>query len=242
MKKFKTSSAGYYLRAPLEVRLPASAGLRVASSALMLAIFAAGVWFAYDYGRGHALGSRSQADNLQQMQEQIAKLTEERDDLARSANTIESKVNIDKSTQKQLADQIKALTAENMKLKDDLALFENLNPSAAGGEGISLQNLKVEVAADNQLRYKVLVMQGGKAGRDFQGELQFNIALVQNGKPVIITLPDAKAAESAKIKLSFRHYQRVEGSLTLPDAVQVKNVQARVIDRGAVRAQHAVNL
>ncbi len=242
MTKFKTSSAGHYLDAPLEVRLPVSAKARFAFLGVAGLVFCSGIWLAYDYGRSHAVGSRSQVESLQELQDQIAKLTAERDELARSANTIESKVNIDKSTQKQLADQIKALTAENMKLKDDLALFENLNPSAAGGEGISLQNLKFELAADNQLRYKMLVMQGGKAGRDFQGELQFNIALVQNGKPVIITLPDVKAAETAKIKLSFRHYQRVEGSLTLPDAVQVKNVQARVMDRGAVRAQQAINL
>lgn len=242
MKKFKTSPAGQYLQAPLQVRLPVSLPARLGGVALVLAAFAGCTWLAYDYGRSHAIGSRSQVESLQELQDQLAKITAERDELARSANTIESKVNIDKSTQKQLADQIKALTAENMKLKDDLALFENLNPSAAGGEGISLQNLKFELAADNQLRYKMLVMQGGKAGRDFQGELQFNIALVQNGKPVIITLPDAKAAETAKIKLSFRHYQRVEGSLTLPEAVQVKNVQARVMDRGAVRAQQAVNL
>ena len=40
-------------------------------------------------------------------------------------------------------------------------------PSANRPQGITLQNAKIEMAAPGQLRYRALVMQGGKAVRDF---------------------------------------------------------------------------
>ena len=54
--------------------------------------------------------------------------------------------------------------------------------------------------------------------------------------------PDPKAGDSAKLKLSFKHYQRLEGLIPLPDGATVKAVQAKVVDRGQVRAQQSINL
>ena len=62
------------------------------------------------------------------------------------------------------------------------------------------------------------------------------------GKSVMITFPDLKPAELDKFKLSFKHYQRVEGVLTLPEGTVAKTVQARVLENGQIRTQLSVNL
>ena len=49
--------------------------------------------------------------------------------------------------------------------------------------------------------------------------------------------PDAKAGESAKLKLSFKHYQRIEGQISLPEGASVKNVQMTVLEKGELRAK-----
>jgi hypothetical protein len=123
-----------------------------------------------------------------------------------------------------------------------LAFFESLMPAATGPEGITVQRIKAEMAAPNQLRYRVLVMQGGKGGRDFVGEMQFSLNLVVAGKPAIMQFPDAKAGEAGKLKLSFRHYQRQEGLITLPDDAVVKSIQVKIMDKGVQRAQQSINL
>ena len=216
--------------------------LRLAMLALVIALTSAVAWWTYDLGKSFAFGTKFNLNQMQSLETQVKELTAERDKLLLEANTIESKQNIDRSMQKELTDQIKALTAENQKLKDDLAFFEGVMPSTTGNDGITVQNLKIEMLAPGQLRYRALVMQGVKNGRDFNGELQFLLGLVQAGKPATMYFPDPKSGEAGKLKLSFRHYQRLEGVITLPDGAVAKNVQVKVLDRGQVRAQHAVNL
>jgi hypothetical protein len=71
------------------------------------------------------------AEEVGELREQREELLAERDKL-QAANTIESKQNIDRSMQKELTDQIQTLTAENQKLKDDLAFFEGWHKPALG--------------------------------------------------------------------------------------------------------------
>lgn len=216
--------------------------IKIGVAVLVLALVAVLAWWTYDLGRNFAFGSRFNRNQLQEMQATIDRLTAERDKLQLDANTIESKQNIDHSMQKQLAEQVKTLTTENQKLKDDLAFFEGLMPSGTGTDGITVQNLKIEAQGPGQLRYRALVMQGVKNTKDFEGELQFSVNLVQAGKPVTMLFPDPKSGEAGKLKLSFKHYQRLEGVITIPDGATTKNVQVKVLERGVVRAQQAVNL
>ena len=238
----KSRSQKRYLAPKMTITHERPWPVKLALGAVVIAIAAAVAWWTYDLGKTFAFGSKVSAEQVEEMRSKIAELTAERDKLSLAANTIESTVNIDKSTQKQLTDQVKALTTENLKLKDDLAFFESLTPSAVGAEGISLQNFKVEMLSPGQLRYRALVMQGGKSGRDFTGEMQFNLNLVQVGKPATMLFPDPKTGDAGKLKLSFRHYQRLEGTITLPEGASVKAVQAKVLANGQIRAQQSVNL
>jgi hypothetical protein len=56
----------------------------------------------------------------------------------------------------------------------------------------------------------------------------------------MITFPKADASD--KYKLGFRHYQRVDGVLAVPDGATVKSVQVKILEKGAVRTQQSENL
>jgi hypothetical protein len=86
------------------------------------------------------------------------------------------------------------------------------------------------------------VMQGGKGDQHFAGVLQFAVTGVQDGKTALIQFPEDSAADPGRFKLGFRHYQRLEGILSLPEGVAATAVAARVLDKGQVRAQTSVNL
>lgn len=105
------------------------------------------------------------ADRLEHYKEQIEAVTAERDRLSTLANAAESQLNMGKAAQKQLIAQIKALETENARLKEDLAFFESLLPNAAGPQGISIRRLKIDQIAPNQLRYRLLVMQGAQSSK-----------------------------------------------------------------------------
>jgi hypothetical protein len=216
--------------------------IKLALIALVIGVGGAIALWTYDLGRSFAFGPKFSAERVESLQQQVASLVAERDKLATTANTAESKENIEKSTQKQLADQVKTLTVENLKLKDDLAFFESLMPSTTGPDGISVKRIKAEMLAPNQLQYHVLIMQGGKSKHDFAGEMQLILTLVQAGKPAMMQFPDAKSGDSGKLKLLFKHYQRLEGVIALPEGAIVKAIQVKVLDKGLQRAQQSINL
>ncbi|HEY8608722.1 MAG TPA: DUF6776 family protein [Noviherbaspirillum sp.] len=208
---------------------------------LAAAVGAAGAW---SFGQLGNTGSGSAATGAaaEQYREQVEALTVERDKLSTSANAAESQLNMERAAQKQLAAQIKVLESENVRLKEDLAFFESLLPNATGPQGIAIRRLKVDAVAPNQLRYRLLVMQGGNGAQLFSGNLQLLVSAIQDGKNAMMTFPDRSPAEQQKYVLSFRHYQRVEGVLTLPDGVTARSVQARVLEKGQLRAQLSANL
>jgi hypothetical protein len=217
--------------------------LRAVFLAIVLGLASAiGMWV-YDLGRGFAgLNSDKTKEQITTLKDQIEKLSAERDQYSTTVNASESRFNIEKSVQLQLATQVKTLEVENAKLKEDLVFFESLLPTTTGSQGISIRRLMAEPVSSNQLRYRLLVMQGGKVDRDFVGELQLTVTVLQGGKSAMINYPEGKPGEAEKFKLGFKYYQRVEGVLTLPQGVSIKTVQARILDKGQIRAQQSANL
>lgn len=201
---------------------------------------AIGMWI-YDAGGFSGVDPENIRAQLSQYKAQVQQISAERDQLSTTANAAESQLNIERSAQNQLAAQVKALLAENTRLKEDLAFFESLLPNATGPAGISIRRLKIDEIAPNQLRYRLLIMQGGKGDRRFVGSLQLMVTTLQDGKSAMMTFP-AAPSEQDKFKLSFMHYQRVEGVLMLPEGAEAKQVQARVLENGQVRVQQAANL
>lgn len=208
---------------------------------LCFGIGAALVWWL----GGRTTGSEEMVSRseLQVLQQQVAVLTEERSKLQGVANAAESQINMEKATQRQLAEQARRLTEENSRLKEDLAFFEKLLP-AKNGRGISIRSLSAELIAPNQIRYRVLIMQGGKNPPAFVGELQLAVRLVaeEEKASAMILFPQENTSEHQHFALNFRQYQRREGVLTLPEGSEVTAVQARVLEKGQIRAQELVNL
>ncbi len=216
--------------------------IKFAFIAAVIGVGGAIAMWTYDMGRSFAFGPKFSPEQMTALQDKVASLTEERDKLLATATTIESQQNIEKATQKQLSDQISALSAENNRIKEDLAFFESLMPSANRPQGLTLQKTKVEMAGANQLRYRTLVMQGGKSAREFSGEMRISLTLVVAGKPVMMEFPDPKSGDAGKLKLSFKQYQRVEGQISLPEGATVKSVQMTVFEKGELRAKQSVSL
>ncbi len=212
---------------------------------LVAVIGMAGALAMWGYDAGLSLPSvrpENSREQIARYKEQIERLTAERDQFSTTVNSAESQLNIERSAQKQLAAQVRTLESENTRLKEDLAFFESLLPNATGPLGVSIRRLKVDQIAPNQLRYRLLVMQGGRGDHDFIGNLQLAVTVLKDGKSAMMTFPDGNPNEQGKYKLSFKHYQRVEGVLTLPEGAVTKLVQARVLEKGQIRAQQSANL
>lgn len=226
----------------MTIATPWSWPARFAFLAGLAAISAVGSIWAYEQSKAFTGITIEEARReLVRYREEVDRLTSERDRLSATVHAAESELNIERAAQRQLALQVQTLASENAHLKEDLAFFDSLLPNTASPQGIAIRRLKIDQIAPNQLRYRLLVMQGGN-GKHFSGVLQLAVSAVQDGKSAMMVFPEEGATEPGRFKLGFRHYQRLEGVLSLPDGMAATAVSARVLENGQIRAQTSVNL
>jgi DNA repair exonuclease SbcCD ATPase subunit len=216
---------------------------RILLAAALLLLMCGISWLAYELGRGvHPFSQGLSREEASQLERRIATLSTERDRAASVLSTTESQLTIERSARKQLESQLKTLEMENAQLQEDLSFFESLLPSGPASREVSIRRLKLETSAPNQLRYRLLIMRHAKAEHDFDGNLQLSVELAGKLAQTSLLFPSKNDAQTDQFRLRFRHYQRVEGILKLPEGSQVKSVEARVYQNGKLRAQQSANM
>ena len=201
--------------------------------------YALAIWI-YDAGRQFAGFDRSEIEQeMKQLRESVARLEDERGKLRAIADAADSRLKIEQTAQARLVAQAKALEDENVRLKEDLAFFENLVP--ASGDRLVINRFRVEPdALPGEYRYRLLLVQTGR--RDvFQGSMQLVAEVVADGRSAMITFPDTASAPGAAgvppYKLAFKYFHRVEGTFRVPAGAKVKAVQVRIFDSGSTQAR-----
>lgn len=212
--------------------------VRWALVAIVLGFSGALALWAFEVGRGLAGldgGARQLGEQLAATQAQLEAARRDRDRAQSIANTADSLLKTERVTQARLIEQVKALEAENQALKDDLGFFERLLPSASSG--VAIRGVQFERVVPGQLRYQLLLMQpGGRSAPEFSGELRLQATGTRQGQPW-----SAEGAEMVSQPLRFRQHRRLEGVLSYPADVQLRQVQVRVLDAsGHARATQVV--
>ncbi|MEO5696901.1 MAG: DUF6776 family protein [Burkholderiaceae bacterium] len=210
--------------------------LRWAVIALTFGFSAALAVWAFDVGTGIAGVDRTSVIENRNLQVQLAQLRDERERAISIANTAESLLTTEKTVQDRLAQQLKVVQAENIALKNDLGFFETLLPIAADG-GVTIRGLQAESVAAGEVRYQMVVMQAGKATRDFNGRYTMALGGTLDGKPWV-SVPTGDPQ-----RLQLKQFLRVEGTIAHPLSALVKTVSIRVMDaQGAQKATLTVKL
>jgi hypothetical protein len=142
-----------------------------------------------------------------------------------------------------LADQLKAAPAvaapaadaELAKLNADLALLEAVLPPAKAGSGLVIRGMQARMATPRLLHYTVLLQYGAKkqGPAAFSGSLKLAVTVEQDGKQAIREYPQADAA---RYDMHIDRYQRVDGTLELPEGAKALAVAVSMTEKGKVVA------
>lgn len=220
---------------------------RVSATVAVLSVSLAMAFWIYDAGKRIA-GFQSEASDREilSLREQLDTLDSELTSLRSIVGSGESSLQIERTAQQQLAQQVRALEAENASLKQDLAFFEGLIPaSESGGEfGVKINRLRIEPESlAGQYRYRMLLVHNaGRQVREFKGTLQLLVKMQQSGKDAMIVIPSDGEQNQQRFRFEIRHFQRIEGVFAVPADAVVKSVEARVLQDGVVRARQSLTL
>lgn len=203
---------------------------------IALAAAVAGLgWMAYHFGLTFGGFRQGETEGtLARLSETVSRQQQEMADLRLQAVQAERELQMERATYGQLENQVKALTKENAALKEDLAFFQSLMPAGGGEVALTINRFQVqEDGPPGEYRYRLLLVRTGKRGGEFQGRLQFVINLVQDEQRIVLMLPLESDSNVKDFQLSFKFFQRIEGSFKVsPDAV-LKSLQVRVFENGS---------
>jgi hypothetical protein len=209
--------------------------------AVLFAFSAALAAWMYDAGRRFAGFDRGEIEQeLAKARQDLATLRGELEGLRASANAAESRLSIERTAQLKLAQQIRSLEQDNARLREELAIFESIlsSEAAATATPVGILRFKVEPEAQpGAFRYRLLLRtSAARKGKDFAGRLELAVNLTEDGQSAIIIVPDGADAGAPAFRLSFKHFQRIEGSFRVSPKAKVGSVQVRIYENGAATA------
>ena len=208
-------------------------------------VWAAGLVFQVFQGLSHP-GTTELQLKIESQQSHIGELERENLELRSTVQAGGSNLQIERSTQDQLSKQVKALSEENARLKQDISLFEGLSGGSGLAPTATVSVLTVE-PEDGGGRYRYRLTAGLSGGRDtkdreFRGQYQLVVKMQQGGQTAIMTIPQSNDTGREKFVLKFRQFQRAEGVFQVPDGAVPASVEARLLSDGVIRASKTITL
>lgn len=104
-----------------------------------------------------------------------------------------------------------------------------------------IRGMQARMAAPRLLHYTVLLQYGAKkkGPSAFAGRLKLAVAVIQDGKKAVLEYPK-EGAERYDLKVD--RYQRVDGTLEVPEGAKVVAVKVSLSEKGKVIADETTTV
>lgn len=238
--------------APQERKAPLLA--RIAGIGAVLVLGGVLVVWGVDLGQRIFGASQGQSEpglqqQLDQAQEEIARLTAERDALKAAAGSASassagaaSATSATPATSAAASAELAAAKMENGKLAADLALAEKMLPVAPSGAGLMIHGVQARMATPRLVHYTVMLGYGPKKGASprFEGRLGVVLAISRDGKQSLLEFPVEK--DAARYDITVERNQRLDGTLELPDGTVASVINVSISAKGKVVAKQSAGV
>lgn len=206
---------------------------------LVLGALVGGVWYwAFDFGQLFGGFNRKELEaRIVTAESDAARYKAEAAELRTRGSQLESELAMTRGAQEALTRQATDLAGENAQLKEELTFLQKLFADANKQGGVTIPRLTVERQDDDTWRYGLLVVRGGALGEDYRGSVVLQATVVPSDPSQsavrTLTLPEDQPDSAAALKLKFKYYQRIEGTLRVPAGGRVTAVTARIYEDGS---------
>lgn len=200
-----------------------------AAMILVIAAIVIGVaWATFLLGKSFAFRPLAGSGAVQESAEQrIDRVERENQSLRGQIAVLEQRIQIEKATQSHIEGQLKALTEQNARIKEELAFFQALG--SAGG-GVAIQRFTVSPEpTSGEFRFRLLVVQSKQRAEHFRGRVELVAYMADKGKEVLVTFP-SPGEKGQPYVLGFKFFQRLEGVFKIPPDARLQRVEARVLE------------
>jgi hypothetical protein len=192
-------------------------------------------WMVADAAGAFDASLRADVREIRHLQQELAQQEAELARWRARGAQADRQLQMERAAGGDLAKQVKSLTFENAALKEDLAFFQSIM-SATGSPGgtITVNRFRLRPEAEpGEYRYQMLLVQNGQRSKEFRGRLEFVLDVHSAGRKLVLVIPAEAERESKDYQLSFKFFQRIEGTFKLTPGSELTRMQVRVFEKGA---------
>ena len=204
--------------------------LIIVGFALVIALLGAGAWRILDNERAELESSVArgiaQRDHLA-IENSV--LIEQREGLSRRVVILERSSQVKGQAYAKVDAQLEDLQRQILDLKEDVAFYREIVSEDVRSDRVRIQRLVLERdGSERDYRFRVVLTRSKQDNKVIDGSLLLSVDGDRDGKRVRLTLEQLVTFPVAKLQFSFKHFQRIEGRLHLPEWFVPKRVVIQV--------------
>ena len=198
--------------------------------ALGTAVAGAAVWWVVD---GERLQAVSDLDTLRAERDA---LREERDalearsrELTRRVATLERNRQVEADAYERVDRELGVLEQEILTLREELAFYRGIVSDDSPAGNVRIQRFVLEPEGlGREYRFRLVLTRGIRSDNVASGAVTLAVDGDRDGQRLRLGLADLAPAPAAPLQYRFKHFQRIEGRLRLPDRFVPRRVVVQV--------------
>lgn len=156
-------------------------------------------------------------------------LKSQREELASRLAILERQAQVKSEAYAKVDQHLVTLQREILKLKEDVAFYRGIVAGNSGINRVRIQHLVIEKNGDERdFRFRVVLTRDKQDDKVVEGTVMLSVDGDQDGLRVRLTLDQLVEFPVADLRFQFKHIQRVEGSLRLPEGFVPQRVLLQV--------------
>lgn len=182
---------------------------------------------------GYRLGNfyhNFQSTTLGQQKSRLEQLYQQQADQVERIHTLEVELAVEQLASQNAQTMLKEMSIEHYQVKKELAFYEKVMAPEKGADGLVIDNLKITAShSPNHYNFQVILVQQQLKKRYAKGYVDFVVTGSLANQPSQLKLADISAITRKERSFSFKYFQVIEGSFTLPENFVAEKIQLSAI-------------
>ncbi|KGM54719.1 membrane protein [Lysobacter daejeonensis GH1-9] len=173
---------------------------------------------------------------LEEARGRLGHVQSELDELRQREATLSRSDQISRAANKEVQDALAQRDEQIAQLRADLAFYERMIGPGAKPQPLNVHSVAFDPEAPGSWQYEVVLTQSLNRGGVTQGQLQLRIEGMRGGRPATLAWSDLSPGRPPQA-FSFRYFQRLKGSVSLPPGFTPQRVRVDVRGGGVALDQ-----
>jgi len=182
---------------------------------------------------GYRLGNfyhNYQLTTLDQQKTRLEQLYQKQTKQVERIHTLEVELAVEQLASQNAQATLKKMSLDHYQVKKELAFYEKVMAPEKEANGLVIDNVKITVSQSvNHYNFQVILVQQQLKKRYAKGYVDLVIIGSLSNKPSQLKLSTISSLTKKELRFSFRYFQVIEGSFTLPENFVPEKIQLSAI-------------